>query len=77
MRIVTRTELLQLLGVTAAELVTGDTAKAATAGVPWVAEIVYHETSRGAKVFAAGVMNFGGSALWPRVRTMLDTCGRT
>jgi hypothetical protein len=29
------------------------------------AEMTYYETRRGAKVFAAGVMNFGGSALWP------------
>jgi hypothetical protein len=36
------------------------------------AEMTYYATPRGAKVFAAGVMNFGGSALWPQVRTMID-----
>jgi hypothetical protein len=35
------------------------------------AEMTYYETSRGAKVFAAGVMNFGGSALWPGVSEMV------
>jgi hypothetical protein len=35
------------------------------------AEMTYYETARGAKVFSAGVMNFGGSALWPQVRTMI------
>jgi hypothetical protein len=35
------------------------------------AEMTYYATSRGAKVFSAGVMNFGGSALWPQVRTMV------
>ena len=34
------------------------------------AEMAYYETPRGAKVFAAGVMNFGGSALWPGVSEM-------
>ena len=29
------------------------------------AEMTYYTTPRGAKVFSAGVMNFGGSALWP------------
>jgi hypothetical protein len=36
------------------------------------AEMTYYTTPNGAKVFAAGVMNFGGSALWPQVRTMLE-----
>jgi hypothetical protein len=36
------------------------------------AEMTYYTTSRGAKVFAAGVMNFGGSALWPVVSTMME-----
>ena len=36
------------------------------------AEMTYYTTPRGAKVFAAGVMNFGGSALWPGVREMMD-----
>ena len=35
------------------------------------AEMTYYETPKGAKVFSAGVMNFGGSALWPQVRTMV------
>ena len=35
------------------------------------AEMTYYETPTGAKVFSAGVMNFGGSALWPQVRTMV------
>jgi hypothetical protein len=35
------------------------------------AEMTYYRTRRGAKVFSAGVMNFGGSALWPQVRAML------
>ncbi|TML64582.1 MAG: hypothetical protein E6G22_04015 [Actinobacteria bacterium] len=35
------------------------------------AEMTYYETPRGAKVFAAGVMNFGGSALWPGVSEMI------
>ena len=36
------------------------------------AEMTYYATSRGAKVFSAGVMNFGGSALWPVVSRMLE-----
>ena len=36
------------------------------------ADMTYYTTRRGAKVFAAGVMNFGGSALWPGVRQMMD-----
>jgi hypothetical protein len=36
------------------------------------AEMTYYTTSRGAKVFSAGVMNFGGSALWPTVSRILD-----
>ena len=35
------------------------------------AEMTYYETPRGATVFAAGVMNFGGSALWPGVSEMI------
>jgi hypothetical protein len=35
------------------------------------AEMTYYATPRGAKVFSAGVMNFGGSALWPVVSTMM------
>jgi hypothetical protein len=30
-----------------------------------------YTTSRGAKVFAAGTMNFGGSALWPIVSPLM------
>jgi N,N-dimethylformamidase beta subunit-like protein len=36
------------------------------------AEMTYYTTGRGAEVFSAGVMNFGGSALWPTVNTMLE-----
>jgi hypothetical protein len=36
------------------------------------AEMTYYTTPAGAKVFSAGVMNFGGSALWPVVSTMLQ-----
>jgi hypothetical protein len=35
------------------------------------AEMTYYETASGARVFSAGVMNFGGSSLWPEVRTMV------
>ena len=40
------------------------------------AEMTYYETPRGAKVFAAGVMNFGGSALWADVSRMLENLWR-
>jgi hypothetical protein len=40
-------------------------------GVGETAEMTYYSTQAGAKVFSAGVMNFGGSALWPQVRTMI------
>lgn len=36
------------------------------------AEMTYYTTPRGAKVFSAGVMNFGGSAMWPVVSTMME-----
>jgi hypothetical protein len=36
------------------------------------AEMTYYETAAGGKVFSAGVMNFGGSALWPAVSRMLE-----
>ncbi len=36
------------------------------------AEMTYYTTAAGAKVFSAGVMNFGGSSLWPIVRTMME-----
>ena len=35
------------------------------------AQMTYYTTPAGAKVFSAGVMNFGGSALWPVVSTMM------
>ena len=35
------------------------------------AEMAYYRTRAGAKVFAAGVINFGGSALWPGVTELL------
>jgi hypothetical protein len=34
--------------------------------------MTYYTTAAGAKVFSAGVMNFGGSALWPVVSTMTE-----
>ncbi len=40
------------------------------------AEMTYYETPRGARVFAAGVMNFGGSALWPGVSRMVENLWR-
>jgi hypothetical protein len=40
-------------------------------GAGETAEMTYYTTPAGAKVFSAGVMNFGGSALWPQVRTMI------
>jgi hypothetical protein len=36
------------------------------------AEMTYYTTAAGAKVFSAGVMNFGGSALWPTVSRLLE-----
>jgi hypothetical protein len=36
------------------------------------AEMTYYETPRGARVFAAGVLNFGGSALWPTTSQLLE-----
>jgi hypothetical protein len=36
------------------------------------AEMTYYETPAGAKVFAAGVLNFGGHAWYPEVSRMLD-----
>jgi hypothetical protein len=40
------------------------------------AQMTYYTTPVGAKVFAAGVMNFGGSALWPVVTTMMENIWR-
>jgi N,N-dimethylformamidase len=40
------------------------------------AEMTYYETAAGAKVFAAGVINFGGSALWPVSSRLLDNLWR-
>jgi hypothetical protein len=40
------------------------------------AEMTYYETPRGSRVFAAGVMNFGGSALWPQVKPLLANVWR-
>lgn len=36
------------------------------------AEMTYYETKRGAKVFDAGAINFGGTAEWPVVSRILD-----
>jgi hypothetical protein len=41
-------------------------------GAGKTAEMTFYTTKDGAKVFSAGVMNFGGSALWPGVRTMIE-----
>jgi hypothetical protein len=35
------------------------------------AEMAYYTTAAGAKVFASGVINFGGTSLWPGVREMV------
>ena len=35
------------------------------------AEMTYYRTPRGAKVFAAGVLNFGGNALYMPMRRLL------
>jgi N,N-dimethylformamidase beta subunit-like, C-terminal len=40
------------------------------------AEMTYYATKSGAKVFSAGVMNFGGSAEWPVVSILLDNLWR-
>jgi N,N-dimethylformamidase beta subunit-like, C-terminal len=40
------------------------------------AEMTYYTTKAGAKVFSAGVMNFGGSAEWPVVARLLDNLWR-
>jgi hypothetical protein len=34
--------------------------------------MTYYETAGGAKVFDAGVINFGGSALQPTVRPLIS-----
>ena len=36
------------------------------------AEMTWYEAESGAKVFAAGVINFGGSSLWPMSSRLLD-----
>jgi hypothetical protein len=41
-------------------------------GAGTVAQMTYYESPAGAKVFAAGVMNFGGWSEWPPVRVMLE-----
>lgn len=40
------------------------------------AEMTYYTTKAGAKVFSAGVMNFGGSAEWPVVSKLLGNLWR-
>jgi hypothetical protein len=40
------------------------------------AEMTYYETPAGAKVFSAGVMNFGGSVAWEPMATMLENIWR-
>jgi hypothetical protein len=41
-------------------------------GRGFTAEMAYYETARGAKVFAAGVMNFGGSSDWPQISPLVE-----
>ena len=36
------------------------------------AQMTYYETPQGAKVFAAGVIDFGGSSTVPTVRRLLE-----
>jgi hypothetical protein len=40
------------------------------------AEMTYYQTPKGAKVFSAGAINFGGSAEWPVVTRLLDNLWR-
>jgi hypothetical protein len=40
------------------------------------AEMTYYTTARGAKVFDAGVINFGGTSLWPGVRELMRNLWR-
>ena len=40
------------------------------------AEMTYYETPRGAKVFAAGVMSFGGSVVWQPMRRLMENLWR-
>jgi hypothetical protein len=40
------------------------------------AEMTWYESESGAKVFAAGVINFGGSSLWPVSSRLLDNLWR-
>jgi hypothetical protein len=40
------------------------------------AEMTYYETSRGARVFAAGVISFGGSADWSQVSPRVENLWR-
>jgi hypothetical protein len=41
------------------------------------ADMTYYTTPAGARVFAAGTMNFGASAMWPRTRILLDNLWAT
>jgi hypothetical protein len=45
-------------------------------GAGKAAEMTYYETPAGAKVFSAGVMNFGGSVAWEPMATMLENIWR-
>jgi hypothetical protein len=40
------------------------------------AQMTYYQTPRGAKVFSAGAINFGGTAEWPGVSRLLDNLWR-
>ncbi len=45
-------------------------------GPGFTAQMTYYETPQGARVFAAGVMDFGGTALIPSVSRMLENLWR-
>jgi hypothetical protein len=40
------------------------------------AEMTYYATPRGARVFAAGVINFGGTADWPAISPLVENLWR-
>ena len=41
-------------------------------GAGLTAQMTYYETPQGARVFAAGVIDFGGSSTLPTVRRLLE-----
>jgi hypothetical protein len=38
--------------------------------------MTYYTTPTGAKVFAAGALNFGGSAQWPQIGRLVENLWR-